>query len=93
MNYGPSNIVRQFNKGIDYIQNSVNTSDGVTPAAPTLIFKGVVIDVDFGAIKSTTYASVVPPFSVFAKIIGMDDDVFDPDEQTTKIYYPPLFLM
>ena len=93
MNYGPSNIVRQFNKGIDYIQNSVNTSDGVTPAAPTLIFKGVVIDVDFGAIKSTTYASVVPPFSVFAKIIGMDDDVFDPDEQTTKIYYPPLFPM
>ena len=93
MNYGPSNVVRQFNKGIDYIQNSVNTSDGVTKPTPTLIFKGVVIDVDFGAVKSTTYASVVPPFSVFAKIIGLDDDVLDPDDQATRIYYPPLFPM
>ena len=47
MNYGPSSIQRQFNKGIDYIQNSYNISDGVTKATPTLIFKGVVIDVDF----------------------------------------------
>ena len=47
MNYGPSNIFRQLNKGTDYIQNSYNVSDGVTKPTPTLIFKGVVIDVDF----------------------------------------------
>ena len=93
MNYGPSNIFRQLNKGTDYIQNSYNVSDGVTKPTPTLIFKGVVIDVDFDAIKSTTYASAVPPFSVFAKIIGMDDDVIDPTDQETKVYYPPLFPM
>ena len=92
-NHGPSNILRQLNKGVDYIQNSYNLSDGVTKITPNLIFKGVVIEVDFGALKSTTYASVVPPFSVFAKIIGMDDDTIDPTNQQTKIYYPPLFPM
>jgi len=92
-NYGPSNIFRQLNKGADYIQNSYNVSDGVTKITPNLIFKGVVIDVDFGVLKSTTLASLTPPFSVFAKIIGMDDDVFDPTNQQTKTYYPPLFPM
>ena len=92
-NHGPSNILRQLNKGVGYIQNSYNLSDGVTKITPNLIFKGVVIEVDFGALKSTTYASVVPPFSVFAKIIGMDDDTIDPTNQQTKIYYPPLFPM
>mgnify|MGYP000551241380 CR=1 FL=1 len=92
-NYGPSNTFRQLNKGTDYIQNSYNLSDGVTKITPNLIFKGVVIDVDFGVLKSTTLASFTPPFSVFAKIIGMDDDVFDPTNQQTKTYYPPLFPM
>ena len=69
MNHGPANIFRQLNKANDYIQNSYNIADGVTKTTPTLIFKGVVIEVDFGTIKSTTYASMVPPFSVFAKII------------------------
>lgn len=93
MNHGPANIFRQLNKANDYIQNSYNIADGVTKATPTLIFKGVVIEVDFGTIKSTTYASIVPPFSVFAKIIGLDDDVLDPTNQQNKIYYPPLFPM
>ena len=93
MNYGPANIFRQFNKANDYIQSSYDLADGVTRIAPTLIFKGVVIEVDFAAIKSTTYASIIPPFSVFAKIIGMDDDVLDPTNQQNKTYYPPLFPM
>ena len=93
MNFGPANIARQFNRGTDYIQGSYNISEGVTQISPQLIFKGVVIDIDFGTLKSTTYASVVPPFSVFAKIIGLDDDVIDPETQQTKVYYPPLFPM
>ena len=93
MNAGPPNITRQFNKGLDYIQSTYNVADGVTQIAPTLIFKGVVIDVDFKALKSTTFASLIPPFSVYAKIIGMDEDVEDPLATQDKIYYPPLFPM
>ena len=91
MNTGPTNIFRQFNKGIDYIQSSYNAGDGVTKITPSLIFKGVVIDVDLSALKSTSFASVVPPFSVYAKLIGMDEDVEDPLATQDKIYYPPLF--
>ena len=91
MNAGPPNITRQFNKGLDYIQSSYNVSDGVTQISPTLIFKGIVIDVDLSALKSTTFASIIPPFSVYAKLIGIDDDVEDPLVTQDKIYYPPLF--
>ena len=91
MNAGPTNIFGQFNKGIDYIQSSYNVSDGVTQIAPNLIFKGVVIDVDLTALKSTSLASLVPPFSVYAKLIGIDDDVEDPLATQDKIYYPPFF--
>ena len=93
MNNGPTNIFRQFNKGIDYIQSSYNVSDGVTKISPNLIFKGVVIEVDFNALKSTSFASVVPPFSVYAKLIGVDEDVENPLVSDNKIYYPPLFPM
>jgi len=93
MNNGPTNIFRQFNKGIDYIQSSYNVSDGVTKLSPNLIFKGVVIEVDFDALKSTSFASVVPPFSVYAKLIGVDEDVENPLVSNNKIYYPPLFPM
>ena len=93
MNSGPQNIFRQFNKGTDYIQSSYNVSDGVTKITPNLIFKGVVIEVDFNAVKSTSLASLVPPFSVYAKLIGVDDDVENPLISNNKIYYPPLFPM
>jgi len=93
MNRGPTSTFRYNNRAADYIQSSFNISKGVTQLAPTLIFKGVVIDVDFEAIKSTTFASMTPPFSVFAKIIGMDDDVINPSNESNKIYYPPLFPM
>ena len=91
MNAGPPNLTRQFNKGLDYIQSTYNVADGVIQPTPTLIFRGVVIDVDFKALKSTTYASLIPPFSVYAKLIGIDDDVEDPLVTQDKIYYPPLF--
>ena len=91
MNSGPKNIFRQVNRGTDYIQSSYNVSDGVTKITPNLIFKGVVIDVDLTALKSTSFASVTPPFSVYAKLIGVDDDVEDPLVTQDKIYYPPLF--
>ena len=91
MNAGPTNIFGQLNKGVDYIQSSYNVSDGVTQIAPNLIFKGVVIDVDLTALKSTSFASLVPPFSVYAKLIGIDDDVEDPLATQDKIYYPPFF--
>ena len=89
MNNGPTNIFRQFNKGIDYIQSSYNVSDGVTKLSPNLIFKGVVIEVDFDALKSTSFASVVPPFSVYAKLIGVDEDVENPLVSTSfsNAYY------
>jgi len=93
MNRGPTSTFRHSNRAADYIQSSFNISEGVTQIAPTLIFKGVVIDVDFEAIKSTTFASMTPPFSVCAKIIGMDDDVINPSNESNKIYYPPLFPM
>ena len=93
MNGGPTSTFRLSNRAADYIQSSFNISEGVTQIAPTLIFKGVVIDVDFEAIKSTTFASMTPPFSVFAKIIGLDDDVINPSNESNKTYYPPLFPM
>ena len=93
MNSGPTNIFRQFNKGVDYIQSTYNVSDGVTKITPTLIYKGVVIEVDFNALKSTSLASLIPPFSVFAKLIGIDDDVKNPLATQNKIFYPPLFPM
>ena len=91
MNAGPPNISRQINKGLDYIQSTYNVADGVIQEAPTLIFKGIVIDVDLSVLKSTTFASIVPPFSVYAKIIGLDDDVENPLDTQDKIYYPPFF--
>ena len=91
MNFGPTNIFRQDNRSAEYIQSSFNVSEGVTQPSPNLIFKGIVIDVDLAALKSTTFASVIPPFSVFAKLIGVDEDVEDPLATVDKTYYPPLF--
>ena len=88
MNAGPANLFRQNHRGTDYIQSSYNVSDGVTQIAPTLIFKGVVIDVDLESLKSTSFASVTPPFSVFALLVGIDDDTEDPFVSQDKIYYP-----
>ena len=93
MKVGGEDLLKQFNKGIDYVQNSFNVAEGVTSFTPTLLFKGVVIDVDFEVSKSTTSAALLPPFSVYAKIIGMDESSAEPLEETERTYYPPFFPM
>ena len=92
MREGGEDLFRQFNRGMDYIQNSFNTAEGVIDRdPPTLLFKGVVIEVDFLTNKNTSSASINPPFSVYAKIIGLDDDTSFPEAETNKVFYPPLF--
>ena len=93
MRAGGEDLLKQFNRGIDYAQNTFNIAEGVTSFAPTLLFKGIVIDVDFEVSKSTTSAAILPPFSVYAKIIGMDESSSDPLEETERTYYPPFFPM
>ena len=93
MRLGGEDLLKQFNKSIDYVQNSFNVAEGVTSFAPTLLFKGIVIDVDFEVSKSTTSAALLPPFSVYAKIIGMDESSAEPLEETERTYYPPFFPM
>ena len=93
MKVGGEDLLKQFNRGIDYAQNTFNIAEGVTSFAPTLLFKGVVIDVDFEVSKATTSAALLPPFSVYAKIIGMDESSSDPLEETERTYYPPFFPM
>ena len=57
---------------------------------PTLIFKGVVIDINFKTTSNYLQAAMKPPFSVYAKLIGIDDDTDSPEYQIDKNYYPPL---
>ena len=91
---GGEDLTRQFNRGIDYIQNSFNTSEGVlNRQIPTLLYRAIVIEIDFIVIKPTTTAALGPPFSVYAKIIGLDEDSPDPELDSDRIYYPPLLPM
>ena len=90
---GGQDLTRQLNPSTNFVQNSFNSSQGILNDVPTLLFKGVVIDVDFTVVKTTTEASVVPPFSVYAKIIGLDEDVPNPLISRDKVFYPPLFSM
>jgi len=92
MRQGGEDLLRQFNKGTDYIQSSFMSSEGIfNKNVPNFIYKGIVIDVNFERTAPTTTASMVPPFSVYAKIIGMDEDVGFPETQSNRVYYPPLF--
>ena len=84
---GGEDLTRQFNRGIDYIQNSFNTSEGVINRnIPTLLYRAIVIDIDFTVIKPTTTAALDPPFSVYAKIIGLDEASPDPDPLYSEPY-------
>ena len=51
MKPGGEDLLKQFNRGIDYAQNTFDIAEGVTSFAPTLLFKGIVIDVDLNEIK------------------------------------------
>ena len=91
---GGEDLSKVFDKGLDYIQNSFNTSEGViNRQTPTLLYKGIVIEIDFTTIKPTTTAALVPPFSIYAKIIGLDESSEDPNSDYDRVYYPPLFPM
>ena len=73
MRQGGEDLLRQFSKGTDYIQSSFMSSEGIfNKNVPNFIYKGVVIDVNFERTAPSTTASIVPPFSVYAKIIVMD---------------------
>ena len=91
---GGEDLSRAFDKGLDYIQNSFNTSEGVINRnQPTLLYRGIVIEIDFTTIKPTTTAALVPPFSIYAKIIGLDESSENPLSDYDRVYYPPLFPM
>tara|TARA_B100000424_G_scaffold268878_1_gene264636 strand:+ start:2536 stop:4344 length:1809 start_codon:yes stop_codon:yes gene_type:complete len=93
MRLGGEDLLKQFNRGMDYAQNSFNSSQGIGVDHSSLIYKGIVIEVDFTIYKSVTSSSVQPPFSVYAKIIGLDDSTAFPEREIDKIYYPPFFPM
>ncbi len=54
-----------------------------------ILYKGIVIDV-LKNIDNGTNASFVPPFSIYAKIIGEDVNTRSPLSDVRK-WYPPLF--
>ena len=96
MKQGGDDLFRLLNRGMDYVQTSFEASQGIiTPDAKvtTIIYSGVVIDINFSLNKSITSAAFNPPFSVYAKIIGESADDPAPDESTNRVYYPPLFPM
>ena len=93
MKLGGEDLLKQFNRGIDYAQNSFNSSQGIGVDHSLLIYKGIVIEIDFTVYKSTTSSSVQPPFSVYAKIIGLDESTAFPEREADKTWYPPFFPM
>jgi len=94
MNIGGTDLVRQLDRGTDFIQSAFQSSQGIVESkVPTLIFKGVVIDINFKTTSNYLQAALNPPFSVYAKLIGYDDDTDVPEHQIEKTYYPPLLPM
>jgi len=96
MRQGGDDLFRLLNRGMDYVQTSFESSQGIiTPETKlvNIIYSGVVIDVNFNLNESTTSAAFNPPFSVYAKIIGESLDEPDPEASGNRIYYPPLFPM
>ena len=96
MKQGGDDLLRMLNRGMDYVQTSFETSQGIiTPETKlvNIIYSGVVIDINFNLNESTTSAAFNPPFSVYAKIIGESLDEDDPEASGNRIYYPPLFPM
>ena len=93
MRLGGEDLLKQFNRGMDYAQNSFNSSQGIGVDHSSLIYRGIVIEVDFTVYQSVTSSNVRPPFSVYAKIIGLDDSTAYPERESDRTYYPPLFPM
>ena len=94
MKIGGDDFIRQMDRGTDFVQTAFQSSQGIVESkVPTLIFKGVVIDVNFKTTSTYLQAAMNPPFSVYAKLIGIDDDTESPEYQIDKTYYPPLLSM
>ena len=90
---GGENLQQEFNRGYDYLINTYSAAENTLPGKDTtpILSKGIVIDIDFDTQKNYKLAAAQPPFSIFAKIIGEDLDIEDPNLQVEKIYYAPLF--
>ena len=92
MKVGGEPLQQEFNRGYDFILNTYGSAENIMPGKNTwlLLSKGIVIDVDFDIAKNYKNAEGQPPFSIYAKIIGEDLDVDEPDLEVEKIYYSPL---
>jgi len=94
MNQGGETLNRQVHRGTNFIQTAFDATQGVTnPNVPHLLYEGIVIDINFSRSVATTTASLLPPFSVYAKIIGEDDNTTTPESDSNRTYYPPFFPM
>ena len=95
MKTGGENLQQLYNPGLDFILNTYGAAENIIPSKNVvpILSRGIVIEVDFNNIKNYKLAAAIPPFSVYAKIIGEDLDVAQPQLQTEKIYFPPLLPM
>ena len=90
---GGENLHQEFNRGYDYIINTYGSAMNTLPGKDStpILSKGIVIDIEFDTQKNYKLAAGQPPFSIYAKIIGEDLDVDNPNLEIEKIYYAPLF--
>ena len=95
MKTGGENLQQVYNRGLDFILNTYGSAENIIPSKNVvpILSRGIVIEVDFNNRKNYKFAAAVPPFSVYAKIIGQDLDVDQPQLQTEKIFFAPLFPM
>ena len=95
MKTGGENLQQVYNRGLDFILNTYGSAENIIPSKNVvpILSRGIVIEVDFNNRKNYKLAAAVPPFSVYAKIIGEGLDVAQPQLQTEKIFFAPLFPM
>ena len=92
MKVGGEPLQQEFNRGYDFILNTYGAAENIMPDKNTqmVLVKGIVIDIDFQIDKNYKLAEFQPPFSIYAKIIGEDLDVDNPNLEVQKLYYSPL---
>ena len=95
MKTGGENLQQIYNRGFDFILNTYGSAENIIPSKNVvpILSRGIVIEVDFNNQKNYKLAAAIAPFSVYAKIIGEDLDVAQPQLQTEKIFYAPLLPM
>ena len=61
MKIGGDDFVRQMDRGADFVQTAFQSSQGIVESkVPTLIFKGVVIDINFKTTSTYLQAAMNP---------------------------------